>query len=87
MPKANEGSQSWWGRSFGNVCALNTLLQYLDLSLFVNNIVLNNISSNNLNETSTNVNGNPINDDAVVASSTIRNSVDSITALDEKKIQ
>jgi hypothetical protein len=50
-----------------------------------NSTVLNNISSNNLNETLTIVNGNTISDDAVVASSTIPNSDDSITAVDEKK--
>ncbi|CAF4054425.1 unnamed protein product, partial [Rotaria sp. Silwood2] len=41
--------------------------------------------SNNLNEISTIVNGSTISDDAVVASSTTRNSDDSITAVNEKK--
>ncbi|CAF3385033.1 unnamed protein product [Rotaria sp. Silwood1] len=41
--------------------------------------------SNNLNEISKTVNGSTISDDAVVASSTIRNSDDSITAVDENK--
>jgi hypothetical protein len=51
-----------------------------------NSTVLNNISSTNLNEISPIVNGSTISDDAVVASSTIRNSDDSITTVDEKKI-
>ncbi|CAF0864069.1 unnamed protein product [Adineta ricciae] len=47
--------------------------------------VSNNLPSTNLNDTSTIVNGSTVSDDAVVASSTIRNSEDRITALDEKK--
>ncbi|CAF1204566.1 unnamed protein product [Adineta steineri] len=49
------------------------------------NSILNNISSINLNDTSTIVNGSTVSDDAVVASSTIQNPDDSITADDEKK--
>ncbi len=52
----------------------------------LNSTVLNHISSNHLNGTSTIVNGSTVSDDAVVASSTIRNPDDSITAVDEKKI-
>jgi hypothetical protein len=44
-----------------------------------------NSSSNNLNETLTIVNGSTMSDDAVVASSTIRNTDDSIPIVDDQK--
>jgi hypothetical protein len=44
---------------------------------------INGIIKNNLNETSTIVNGSTISDDAVVASSTLPNTDDSVTAADE----
>ncbi|CAF1124334.1 unnamed protein product [Rotaria sordida] len=46
---------------------------------------LNGISQNNLNETSTMVNGSIISDDAVVASSTLPNTDDSVTTVDDQK--
>ncbi|CAF0833533.1 unnamed protein product [Adineta steineri] len=47
---------------------------------------LNPINNNNLNETTTtNVNGSTISDDAVVASSTLLNTDDSLTAADDQK--
>jgi hypothetical protein len=50
-----------------------------------NGIVSNNKLSNNLNEISTIVNGSIVSDDAVVASSTIRNTDDSVTTIDDQK--
>lgn len=50
-----------------------------------NHIVTNNASSNNLNETQATVNGSTVSDDAVVASSTIRNTDDSIPAVVDQK--
>jgi len=46
---------------------------------------LTGINKNNLNETSTIVNGSTISDDAVVASSTLLNTDDSITGVDDQK--
>ncbi|UJR10444.1 hypothetical protein I4U23_014648 [Adineta vaga] len=46
---------------------------------------LNGINKINLNEVSTVVNGSTISDDAVVASSTLQNPDDSITAVDDQK--
>jgi hypothetical protein len=46
---------------------------------------LNGIIKNNLNETSTIVNGSTISDDAVVATSTLPNPDDSVTAVDDQK--
>jgi hypothetical protein len=46
---------------------------------------LNGIIKNNLNETATIVNGSTISDDAVVATSTLPNTDDSITAVDDHK--
>ncbi len=46
---------------------------------------LTGINKTNLNETSTIVNGSTISDDAVVASSTLLNTDDSITAVDDQK--
>jgi hypothetical protein len=43
------------------------------------------IIKNNLNETSAIVNGSTINDDAVVATSTLPNIDDSVTAVDDQK--
>jgi hypothetical protein len=43
------------------------------------------IIKNNLNETSAIVNGSTINDDAVVATSTLPNTDDSVTAVDDQK--
>ena len=45
----------------------------------------NDIIKNNLNETSTIVNGSTISDDAVVATSTLPNPDDSVTAVDDSK--
>ena len=45
----------------------------------------NGIMKNNLNETSTIVNGSTLNDDAVVATSTLPNTDDSVTAVDDQK--
>jgi hypothetical protein len=45
----------------------------------------NGIIKNNLNETSTIVNGSIISDDAVVATSTLPNPDDSVTAVDDPK--
>jgi hypothetical protein len=52
-----------------------------------NSTIINNISSNKINDASTFVNGSTVSDDAVVASSTIGNPDDSITAVDEKTIE
>ena len=46
---------------------------------------LNGITKTNLNEPSTIVNGSATGDDAVVASSTLLNTDDSITAVDDQK--
>jgi len=46
---------------------------------------LNGLAKLNLNETSTLVNGNTINDDAVVATSTLPATDDSLTTVDEQK--
>jgi len=46
---------------------------------------LNGIIKNNLNETATIVNGSIISDDAVVATSTLPNTDDSLTAVDDHK--
>lgn len=46
---------------------------------------INGINKINLNEVSTVVNGSTISDDAVVASSTLQNPDDSITAADDQK--
>ncbi|CAF4547620.1 unnamed protein product [Rotaria sp. Silwood1] len=46
---------------------------------------LNGMSQNNLNETSTIVNGSTISDDAVVASSTLPTTDDSVTTVDDRK--
>jgi hypothetical protein len=45
----------------------------------------NGVIKNNLNETSTIVNGSTISDDAVVATSTLPNPDDSVTAVDDQK--
>lgn len=45
----------------------------------------NGIIQKNLNETSTIVNGSTISDDAVVASSTLPNTDDSVTTVDDQK--
>lgn len=50
-----------------------------------NHIVTDNTSSNNLNETQTIVNGSTVSDDAVVASSTLRNTDDSIPSVVDQK--